>query len=482
MDFKPRLLDSEPVADLLDHRRRGGGKALEAARGAEQGAVVDSVLAAGLRGRGGAGFPTGIKWRTVSENRSDVVPSTVVVNAAEGEPGTFKDRVLLRNNPYRVLEGALIAAAAVGADAVVIATKASFKTELERVRTALREIGDAGWAEGLDLTVVEGPSHYLYGEETALLEVISGRNPFPRIAPPYRHGIDEASPHTRSAASETMAAPGAETAVPPVLVNNVETLANVPGIVEHGPDWYRELGTERSPGTVLCTVSGRTKRHGVAEFPLGTPLGEVIESIGWLPSPGRRFTAALSGVANPLVPAELFDTPVSYEGMGDVGSGLGAAGFIVFDDSTDLAAVAAGVARFLSVESCGQCTPCKGDGIALADLLERLTRSEGDSDDIERVRDRVATVADEARCYLAHQTQSVVDSILRLFPDSLRAHVTHTAEPCTPELIAPIVDIQAQKAILDERHLSKQPDWTYGDTFSGQYPADRVRASAREMI
>ena len=189
-----RVLDAAPVETLEDYVKAGGGKALGLARKAGPEGVIGAVERSGLRGRGGAGFPTGTKWRTVSESRSASQPATVVVNAAEGEPGSFKDRAILRRNPYKVLEGALVAADAVGADAVIVAMKASFTRELARMREAIDEVKAAGWADGVELMVVEGPSHYLYGEETALLEVIAGRNPFPRIAPPFRHGVDESGP------------------------------------------------------------------------------------------------------------------------------------------------------------------------------------------------------------------------------------------------------------------------------------------------
>jgi NADH:ubiquinone oxidoreductase subunit F (NADH-binding) len=223
---------------------------------------------------------------------------------------------------------------------------------------------------------------------------------------------------------------------PPTLVNNLETIANVPGILAEGADWFRQLGTPESPGTIVCTVSGATVRSGVGEIELGTPLADAIELIGGGPRPGRRLVAALSGVANPIVPAARFATRLTYEDMQAIGSGLGAAGFIVFDDQSDMAAVAAGVSRFLAVESCGQCTPCKQDGLALAELLARICDDGGSEHDLATVADRVSTVADEARCYLAQQHQQVVGSI---------------------------------------RELEKQPDWSYDPTDSGKSPIDRLR-------
>ncbi len=471
--MEPRILDPSPVASLDDYVAAGGGRGLDAARKLGPLGTIDHVEAAGLRGRGGAGFSTGRKWRTVAENLSAVVPPTVVVNAAEGEPGTFKDRTILRRNPYKVLEGAVTAAVTIGADRVVLGLKRSFTTELEQLRRAIAEVGSAGWADGIELLVTEGPGHYLYGEETALLEVIAGRQPFPRLAPPFRHGVDVVG-DISTVADVTMAGPGDATPAPPTLVNNVETLANVPGILAEGPDWYRNLGTPESPGSIVCTVTGRTRRHGVAEFPMGTPLHRVLDEIGGGTDPGERVVAVMSGVANPLLPASLLDTPVSYEAMQAAGAGLGSAGFIVFDDTADLVAVAHGVSRFLAVESCGQCTPCKQDGRTLADRLDRLRRSVGDEHDLAEVQDRLASVIIGARCYLANQHQLVVESILRLFPDQVRAHVSGEVEAADIELIAPILDLEDDRAILDQSHLDKQPDWTVGDVDSGQAPADRM--------
>ncbi|HYT39312.1 MAG TPA: hypothetical protein VEN99_07370, partial [Acidimicrobiia bacterium] len=300
-----RVLDPEPVPSLDAYLGAGGGKGLEAARKLGPSATVEEVTASGLRGRGGAGFPTGRKWAAVAANRAPGLRPSVVVNASEGEPGSFKDRMLLRRNPYRIIEGAVIAAEAVDAERVVFALKASFRPELERLRTALDEIGRAGWTD-LTLLVVEGPAEYLYGEETALLEVVDGREPFPRIAPPYRHGVDDVGPDPVSAAGAVMASPGGQTPAAPTLVNNAETLGNVPAILAEGAAWFRQVGTADSPGTIVCTVSGGGRRAGVAEFEMGTPLAEVIETIG-----GQGHSpvkAVLSGVANPFLPGDRLDT------------------------------------------------------------------------------------------------------------------------------------------------------------------------------
>jgi NADH-quinone oxidoreductase subunit F len=481
VDFTPRVLPAQPVHSLADYEQAGGGRGLQAAVRLDPAGVIEEVAASGLRGRGGAGFPTGRKWSAVAAYASPVEPTTVVVNGAEGEPGSFKDRAIMRADPYRVLEGALIAAFAVTADTVIVAVKETFAREADRLRAAIGEIHAAGWATDVDISVFEGPPEYLYGEETGLLEAVDGRGPFPRVAPPYRHGAEEfGDDPAPSAAKVEMAARDNLTDAPPTLANNVETLANLPGILASGADWFRSVGTDASPGSIVCTITGRTPRHGVAEVPMGTPLREVIEQIGGGALPGRRHVAAMSGVANALIMADDFDTRVSYEAMRELGTGLGTGGFIVFDDTTDFVAVAAGVSRFLAVESCGQCVPCKQQGLEIAAILERMCRDQANDTDLAQLDKRIATVADSARCNLALQHQLVVGDIRRLFPGEAAAHTHAAARPVDPELIAAIVDIQDGHAVVDEREREKQPDWSYDAVYSGKWPATRFTQRSTE--
>lgn len=466
-----RVLPADPIATLAEYQAAGGGRGLEAARRLGPGATIDEIEASGLRGRGGGGFPTGTKWRTVATYWAEADPTTVVVNGAEGEPGTFKDHLLLRRTPYAVLEGALIAALAVGADRAAIAVKESFGPERERLAAAIEEITEEGWCDDVNLGVTLGPSAYLFGEETALLEVIAGRPPFPRIAPPFRHGAEEDGPAPATSAGSDLAVQGPEGSAP-ALINNVETMAHVAGILAEGADWFRDLGTAESPGTIVCTVSGSTVRDGVAEVPMGTPLGSLIETVGGGARDGRRLVAAMSGVANALVPAQLFDTILTYEHMAAIGSGLGAAGFVVFDDGDDMAAVAAGVSRFLAVESCGQCTPCKADGLALADGLEKVTTADSGPEDLAGIEKRIATVANGARCYLATQHEVVLRSLQEVFPQALSVHVDDTVAITEVPLVAPIVDIVDGRAVLDDSQATKQPDWTHDPTDSGTPPVE----------
>jgi NADH:ubiquinone oxidoreductase subunit F (NADH-binding) len=481
MTLVHRVLYPTSIDSLDEYLKVRGGAGLTAARALDSDAIISVVEASGLRGRGGAGFPTGRKWRTVRDNCSKSERTSVVVNAAEGEPGTFKDRTILRNDPYQVLEGALIAARAMAAGQIIVATKHAFSAEVERLHAAIGEIKAAGWCDGVEIEVFEGPKEYLYGEETALLETIDGRYPFPRIAPPYRRGVNEvvesaADLGTQSGLSAhvEMAGPTADTAAPPTLVDNVETLANVARIVARGADWFRTEGTPDSPGTIVCTVTGSVVRPGVGEVIMGTPLRDVIDLVGGGVRPGRRIRAVLPGVSSAFIDASALDTPVSYEALAAIGSGLGSAGFVVFDDSDDLVAAAAGVARFLAVESCGQCSPCKLDGLRIAELLGATTRGEADAHGLDELRKRIATVADGARCSLATQQQVIAASLLEHFAGEVGAHLDGTTPGTAPRLVAELVGIDDGVARVDEHHADKQPDWTYDAVDSGKTPAARL--------
>ena len=477
-----RVLDAHPVASWDDYVATGGGAGLAAAAELDPVEVIAVIKASGLRGRGGAGFPTGVKWQTVLGNESFTAPTSVVVNAAEGEPATFKDRTLLRTNPYRVLEGALIAAYAVSAPRVVVAMKGSFERELERMRTAVEELREARVATDVTISVVEGPDSYLFGEETGLLEVIDGRGPFPRVAPPYRRGIEpEDRNRERNMASNVQLATESGSAESPALANNVETLAHVSQILAHGADWFRELGTEHSPGTFIATVSGDTTLAGVGEFPMGVTLQQVIDDLGGAPKEQHRYVAAVSGTANAMIPAERFDTPVTYEHIRDIGSGLGSAGFLVFDEETDLVAVAAGIAHFLAVESCGQCEPCKSDGAAISTHLDMILSNDGSPRTLAALSSLSSTVSNGARCGLGRQQEDVTTGALKLLRTEFREHVQGRRPPVERVTIAPIADLAGDEAILDDRYADKNLDWTHGGVDSGETPVDRLRGASPEI-
>lgn len=466
-----RVLDPAPVRSLDDHRAVGGLTALANARSVEPEAVISTVTDAGLRGRGGAGFPAGRKWTTVATNAaSSPFKPTIVVNAAEGEPGTFGDRTLIRRNPYRVIEGALIAAHAIGAGAIAVVTKESFTTERQLLEVAAADFTASELAGSVDILVVPGPSHYLLGEETGLLEAAAGRPPFPRVAPPYRHGTVEIGDTHGGAARLQLAGEGGF--APPTLVNNVETLCHVPGIIQHGPAWFRELGTPDSPGTTVFTVTGQVKRGGVGEFPLGTTVREIIMELsgGTTRSP---ISFVLSGVANAPLMGHLLDTPATHADMAAAGSGLGTGGFIVFTTEANPISVAQGISRFLAVESCGQCSPCKLGGLEVAAHLDLLREGQARDDIIEYLIPVVDHLPDGARCDLGRQHERVVAGILDSFPEVVAAHAAH-AGSAEAMPVAPIVDIdELGRVTYDETQFTKQPDWDHDETWNGQTPAER---------
>jgi NADH-quinone oxidoreductase subunit F len=468
-----RVLPETPVESLEQYEATGGGEAFALAARSAPDAVIDVIESAGLRGRGGAGFATGTKWRSIRSGGPAAGIRYVVANGAEGEPGAFKDRMLMQRNPYRLLEGLLVAAVVMDSDEAFVAVKGSFAPEIARIERAMAEMDDAGWLIDVRLRLVRGPDEYLFGEEKALLEVIQGGEPLPRVLPPYLHGLfaagptegwSAATPEDPGGARSTSAtveepAPGSN----PTLVNNVETLSNIPLIVTRGPEWFRSVGTDASPGTVICTVTGDTNRAGVAELEMGGSLAEVVDAVGGGVPGGRRVKGVLSGVSSPVIVGDGREVELSYEGFDAVGSSLGAAGFLVYDDRRDMVRVALAVSTFLSVESCGQCPPCKLGSLAVTEMLETLVDAGGTADDLERVAARLRTVTDANRCFLGRQEQLVVSSLLERFPQDVALHLSglHT-QPVPP--ITKLVDIVDGVALLDDRQRLKRPDWTYGTT------------------
>lgn len=462
MSTAPRLLHDPPLASLGDHLDRDGGRGLVGARAIGPDNIIAEIATSGLRGRGGAGFPTATKWRSVANGEGR--HRYVVCNAAEGEPGTFKDRALLRANPYAVLEGLLIAAEAVGAREAYVAVKASFETEIAIIRRALGEIEAAGWLADRTITLVTGPEEYLFGEEKALLEVIEGNEPLPRWLPPYLHGLFATAPQLGWQAHEPEEGHRRGHEANPTLVNNAETLAQAAWILSHGAAAFRAVGTDESPGTLLTTVVGDVARPGVAEVPMGTPLRALLDRCGGTLE-DRTVKAVFPGVANAVLTGADLDTALSYEAMAAAGSGLGAGGFIVYDDTACMVEVIATLSRFLYVESCGQCPPCKLGTGDITLTLDRIRSGEGEDADLGRIEERLRMVTDGNRCYLPVQEQILVSSVLRSFPEDVAAHLegycpserTHIPPPKVSDLAGGVVT-------YDARQEHKRPDWTYEDT------------------
>jgi len=455
------LLPEEPVTSLALWRDLGGGRALEIARRLGPDDTIEELSTAGLRGRGGAGFPTGRKWAGV--RASGGTHRYVVCNAAEGEPSSFKDRALLRANPYQVLEGLTVAALTLGAREAYLAIKRSFVPELERVLGALEEMEAAGLAGDVPIKIVGGPDEYLFGEEKAMLEVIEGKPPLPRLFPPYEHGLFATGSQMgwESVPREPGHGPALDVSNP-TLVNNVETLANVGHILVRGAEWFRAMGTDASPGHAVATVVGDVVHPGVAEIDLGMPLSEMIEEVGGGVRQGRRVKAAFSGISNAVVTASDLDTPLTYEDMAAIGSGLGAVGYAVYDDTACMVEIAFQYSRFLWIESCGQCPACKLGTQEITHRLNEIAACRGTESDVAVIGGRLNNVTDGARCYLPVEEQHVVGSILRAFPEEFAAHLEGDCPIPRTDLIAPkIVDLAGGEVTYDTRHLRKRPDWTY---------------------
>jgi NADH-quinone oxidoreductase subunit F len=446
------LLPDQPVTSVGQYLAAGGGEGLAAARRLGPEATIDEVSASGLRGRGGGGFPTGAKWASVRTAGGG--QRYVVANGAEGEPASFKDRTLMRRDPYRVIEGAAIAALAVGASTAYVATKRSYAVEVTALRRAAVELGEAGLLDQLTVAIVEGPDDYLFGEEKALLEVIEGREPLPRLVPPWQHGLFATAPSGGWEAEPVTSRADSN----PTVVNNVETLATAAHVLAQGTAWFRSMGTEASPGTVIATVVGDVAHPGVHEVELGTPFTSLLDRCGGPPA-GHRWRAALSGVSNAVLAATDFDVPLTYEDLAARGSGLGAAGFALFDDRVDMLSVAREVSRFLAVESCGQCPACKEGCRRITGCLLGIETGRGEDSHLGELEAWLRRVTDANRCYLGTQEQVVVSSILRTFPEDVAARLEGTGPPLRPFAIPIVTDIDDDGAVrYDRSHTSRQPD------------------------
>ena len=373
--------------------------------------LIDLVKRSKLRGRGGAGFPTGLKWSFMPK---DDVPKILCVNTDEGEPGTFKDRVLVECDPHQIIEGAIITAYAVGASRVYVYIRGEFFLGFKRW---IKAIADAyehhflgrnilGSSFNLDMTVHRGAGAYICGEETALIESLSGHRGEPRIKPPF--------PTERGLLQR------------PTLVHNVETLANIPHIVLHGADWYSAIGTEKSTGPKLFCVSGHVFRRGIYELPLGIPLREVIyEYAGGVPD-GKRIKAVIPGGAStPFLTAEQLDVRLDFESLGAAGSALGTGAIIVINEDTCMVDVARRTMRFFVHESCGKCTPCRIGSQRMLDILERIEVGRGKSSDIESLISLCDGIAGHTFCPMGDALVAPIRSSLAHFSGEFEEHVRH---------------------------------------------------------
>ena len=379
--------------------------------------VIQTILDSGLRGRGGAGFPTGLKWRFASGNRGNV-QKYVCCNADEGDPGAFMDRSVLEGDPHVVLEAMAIAGYAIGADQGYIYVRAEYPIAVERLQIAInqaREYGllgknifDTGFNFDIELRL--GAGAFVCGEETALMTFIEGNRGEPRPRPPF--------PAVKGLFQK------------PTILNNVETWANIPQIILNGPEWFASMGTEKSKGTKVFALGGKINNTGLVEIPMGTTLRTVIEDIGGGIPNGKKFKAAQTGgPSGGCIPAEHFDIPIDYDNLISIGSMMGSGGLIVMDEDTCMVDIAKFFLQFTVDESCGKCTPCRVGTKRLLELLEKITDGRGTLEDIDKMEELCYYIKDNALCGLGQTAPNPVLSTLRYFRDEYIEHVVNKRCP-----------------------------------------------------
>jgi formate dehydrogenase iron-sulfur subunit len=387
---------------LVDYRAHGGLQGLERALAIGPAATVDEVIGSGLRGRGGAGFPTGIKWRTVAETAAD--RKYVVCNADEGDSGTFADRMLMEGDPFLIIEGMAIAAHAVGADYGYIYIRSEYPHAVASVGRAIETARDAGLlgASGFDLEVRVGAGAYVCGEETSLLESIEGRRGEVRAKPPLPAHVGLFGR--------------------PTVINNVLSLAAVPFILAEGGDAYAGYGMGRSRGTMPIQLAGNIRNGGLFETAFGVTLGELVEEIGGGTLSGRPVRAVqVGGPLGAYFPPALFDTPFDYEAFAERGGLIGHAGVVVFDDNVDMARMARFAMQFCAAESCGKCTPCRLGSIRGIEVIDRILDGDEVQANVELLADLCETMKFGSLCALGGFTPYPVMSALTHFPQDFGA-------------------------------------------------------------
>jgi len=374
------------------------------------GEVVEQVLRSGLRGRGGAGYPTGLKWGTVAKTDAD--KKYVVCNADEGDPGAFMDRSVLESDPHRVLEGMAIAGYAVDATQGYIYVRAEYPLAIKNLKTAIRQaeklglLGNNifGTTHSFHIELRLGAGAFVCGEETALIASIEGKRGTPRPRPPF---------------------PAAEGLWGyPTLINNVETFANIPPILRNGGDWFARIGTEKSKGTKVFALAGRVLNTGLIEVPMGITLREIIFDIGGGVPDGRNFKAVQTGgPSGGCIPAEFLDMPVDYESLKKLGSIMGSGGMIVMDDTSCMVDVAKYFMEFCMSESCGKCVPCRVGTYQMHELLEKITAGKASAKDVLVLEELCDLVMNTSLCGLGQSSPNPVLSTLRYFRNEYLAHV-----------------------------------------------------------
>lgn len=452
----PYLLPEHRCATVAEYRAAGMGDALVSARRLGADALLDALVASGLRTRDDAAVGLGAKWRALVGSGTEQGARYVVANATDAEPGSFTDRALLRVNPLGVVEGIAVAAFALGATDAFVIIRQSFTREYELLTAALAEAEMAGWFEHVSVKCVRAPDAYLLIDDRAVLEVIEGRDPLPLRPPPEVAGLF--STHDDGPGAHPTALPQVPN---PTVVESPETLVNVAAVATAGAAWFRSMGTKVSPGNLLCTITGDVAHHGVAEVELGRPLVDVLEEFGRGFVPGPSPKAVLSGVSSPVLTRSRVAAPLSWEGMSAVGARVGRAAFHVYGDERDMVAVAHQIAAYLYVESCGACPACKFGGGEATAYLARIVAGTAEPRDMEALMARLATVTDGRRCDLALRQRDVVTSILRAFPGDVTA--TRSLGEATPSILEPLVDIVDGRAVRGDGQSRKRADGVVED-------------------
>ena len=405
-----RFWDEPQPWTLQTYLRHGGYDGLRRALSMTPEEVITEVKESGLRGRGGAGFPTGTKWSFI--DRTSPKPKYLVINADESEPGTCKDMPLLLTTPHFLVEGAIIAAYAIGARHAFVYLRGEVLPVLRRLQAAVAEAYEAGYLGAgiggtgfdLDLIVHAGAGAYICGEETALLDSLEGRRGQPRLRPPF------------PAVAGLYACP--------TVVNNVESIASVPPIMARGVDWFKSMGTEKSPGFTLYSLSGHVTRPGQYEAPLGITLRELLDYAGGMRAGHELKFWTPGGSSTPLLTAEHLDVPLDYEGVASVGSMLGTKALQIFDETTCVVRAVRRWTQFYAHESCGKCTPCREGTYWLAQIYARLEEGRGMPEDLDKLLDISDAILGKSFCALGDGAASPILSSLKYFRAEYEAHLT----------------------------------------------------------
>ncbi len=410
--------DTDRPWTLEAYEQTGGYDALKTALGMTQDDVIGLVKDSGLRGRGGAGFPTGMKWSFIPQG--DGKPHYLVVNADESEPGTCKDIPLMMATPHTLVEGVIISCYAIRANHAFIYVRGEVLHVVRRLQRAVQEAYLAGHlgtdihgsGYDLDVTVHAGAGAYICGEETALLDSLEGRRGQPRLRPPV------------PAIAGLYAAP--------TVINNVESIASVPSIVRNGASWFGSMGTEKSKGMTVYSLSGHVKRPGQFEAPLGITLREILDLAGGVREGHELKFWTPGGSSTPILTAEHLDVPLDYEGVGKAGSMLGTKALQVFDDTTCVVRAVLRWTEFYKHESCGKCTPCREGTWWLVQVLARLENGQGEERDLEMLLDQCDNILGRSFCALADGATSPITSSIQYFRDEYVAHFEQGGCPFDP--------------------------------------------------